>query len=191
MTIETFQSLIQTVTQFINGRPLDKTLQAVLNERFPFGGADYNRIFETCKTAEQEGWMCQYEGGGVRYGLSLGRMVFLRRAHVQDSIAVEAGAFFYKIINFQSQGDSYSVLPLVGTVRYNVLFGENFGIFFYGGVVQNTVTQVSAGDPDVQASLQRVLPAAGGGLLFRVGPNWNARADLGYDMVGLGLTLRF
>lgn len=137
-----------------------------------------------------------FAGGGLRYGLSLGKMIFLRRAHVQDSIVVEGGAFFYKIINFQSEGDSYSVLPLVGTVRYNILFGENFGIFFYGGVVQNIVTQASGGanstnTPQVAAALQSVLPAAGGGLLFRVGPNWDARVDLGYDMIGLGLVLRF
>jgi hypothetical protein len=72
------------------------------------------------------------------------------------------------------------------------MFGENFGIFFYGGLMQNFVTQVSANaTADVQASLQSIVPAVGTGLLFRVGPSWEARVDLGYDMLALGLVLRF
>jgi len=68
MTIETFQQLIQTITDFIGDRPLDKNLQSALNERFPFQGPEYRQIFDTCRRAADEGWMCQYEGGGVRYG---------------------------------------------------------------------------------------------------------------------------
>ena len=68
MTIETFQNLIQTVTRDIDGRALDKDLEASLNQQFPFQGPVYTQIFEACKQGVREGWMCQYEGGGVRYG---------------------------------------------------------------------------------------------------------------------------
>jgi hypothetical protein len=132
-----------------------------------------------------------FAGGGLRYGLSLGKMIFLRRAHLQDSLAIEAGAFLYKVINFKTQGDAYTIASLIGTARYNILFSENFGIFFYGGVMQNFVTDVVGGDPTTQAQLQSYLPAAGAGLMFRVGPSWEARVDLGYEMLGLGLILRF
>ncbi len=132
-----------------------------------------------------------FAGAGARYGLSLGKMIFLRKAHLQDSFAIEGGVFFYKILGFATSGDSYSVLPFEATARYNVLFGENFGIFFYGGMMQNIVTQVSGGDAVTQASLQTIVPAVGTGLLFRVGPSWEARVDLGYEMLSLGLMLRF
>ncbi len=66
--IENFQALIREITDFIGDQPLDQALQTRLNERFPCRGDTYERIFETCRTAIDEGWMCQYEGGGVRYG---------------------------------------------------------------------------------------------------------------------------
>lgn len=138
-----------------------------------------------------------FAGAGARYGLSLGKMIFLRKAHLQDSLAVEGGVFFYKILGYTAPGatadpsSAYSVLPFEATARYNVLFGENFGIFFYGGMMQNIVTNVSGGDATTQASLQTILPAVGTGLLFRVGPSWETRVDLGYEMISLGLMLRF
>ncbi len=66
--IENFQALIQEITDFIGDKPLDQALQAQLNERFPCKGEVYERVFEACRTGIDEGWMCQYEGGGVRYG---------------------------------------------------------------------------------------------------------------------------
>lgn len=68
MTTETFQQLIRTVTDYIGERPLDAGLQAALNEQFPFEGSVYRQILDTCRQGVREGWMCQYEGGGVRYG---------------------------------------------------------------------------------------------------------------------------
>lgn len=68
MTIETFQSLIRNVTDFIGGRAVDKALQTALNEQFPADGPVYTQLFHACKTGVHEGWLCQYEGGGVRYG---------------------------------------------------------------------------------------------------------------------------
>lgn len=68
MNTETFQQLIQHVTDHIGNRPLDKTLQDDLNTTFPAGGAVFKQIADACKTGVAEGWMCQYEAGGLRYG---------------------------------------------------------------------------------------------------------------------------
>jgi hypothetical protein len=138
-----------------------------------------------------DGQSAYFTGGGLRYAVTLGKSLFLRRAHAQDSLALEAGAFYYKILNFQGNNDSYAVVPLIGTLRYNILFGENFGIFFYGGIMQNNVTSVVGGNEDAKAVLSSVFPAAGAGILFRVGPSWDARVDLGIESIGLGLVLRF
>ncbi len=66
--IQTFQTLVKQITSFIGQQTPDKALEARLNEQFPYGGEVCNTIFEACKTGVEEGWMCQYEGGGVRYG---------------------------------------------------------------------------------------------------------------------------
>jgi len=66
--IQTFHGLIRQITDFIGARPLDEALQDSLNQQFPYGGEACNRIVETCKLGIQQGWMCQHEGGGVRYG---------------------------------------------------------------------------------------------------------------------------
>lgn len=68
MNLETFQQLIQKVTNHIGNRPLDKTLQDDLNQTFPAGGDVYNEIVSACRTGVADGWMCQHEGGGIRYG---------------------------------------------------------------------------------------------------------------------------
>jgi len=134
-----------------------------------------------------------YKAGGVRYGITLGQMLFLKRPHVQDSLVLEAGAYFYKAINVvgPSANDAYNVVPIIGTLRYNLLFGENFGIFIYGGLMKNFVVSSNMPDPTVLVNLASTLPAAGGGLLFRVGPGWDLRADLGFDFIGMSLLLRF
>lgn len=143
------------------------------------------------RNSTPQGSGAYFAGGGVRYAFTLGKMLFLRRAHAQDSIAAEAGVFYYKIINFQTTNDAYEVMPLIGTARYTINFSENFGIFFYAGIVQNNVTRSSGGTEEVKAVLNAAFPAAGGGILFRVGPNWDARVDLGIDQASLGLVLRF
>ncbi|MFA7625377.1 MAG: DUF4863 family protein [Pusillimonas sp.] len=68
MNTETFQQLIQHITDHIGNRPLDKALQDDLNTTFPADGAVFRQIADACKTGVAEGWMCQYEAGGLRYG---------------------------------------------------------------------------------------------------------------------------
>jgi len=157
VTIETFQSLIQTVTQFINGRPLDKTLQAALNERFPFGGSDYNLIFETCKTAEQEGWMCQYEGGGVRYGR------VIKPCDELDGYSVDV-VHMHNIAgphHRHPNGEIDLIMPLEGDAKFD---GHAGGWLVYGPDSAHSPT-VSDGDALVlyllpQGKIEFTRPAA-------------------------------
>ncbi|MGB0126805.1 MAG: DUF4863 family protein, partial [Rhodocyclaceae bacterium] len=68
MTQEHFQNLISRITSAIAGKPLDAGLEAELNARFPAGGGDCQAIFDACRAAIAEGWMCEREAGGIRYG---------------------------------------------------------------------------------------------------------------------------
>lgn len=68
MSKETFMSLIGQVTQGISGRPVDQELEAFLNERFPADGTVFQDIESACHAAIDEGWMCDREHGGIRFG---------------------------------------------------------------------------------------------------------------------------
>src|SRR5574340_208231 len=48
--------------------PVDKELERVLNAEYPAGGPFYNRVLEACKAAIAAGWMCNREGGGIKFG---------------------------------------------------------------------------------------------------------------------------
>ncbi len=65
---DTFQHLIQEIAQFIGVQPLDAVLQTRLNKRYPAGGSVVGEIRTICDQAIAEGWMCEREAGGIRYG---------------------------------------------------------------------------------------------------------------------------
>ncbi|MFZ9595377.1 MAG: hypothetical protein ACO3A2_04800 [Bdellovibrionia bacterium] len=132
-----------------------------------------------------------FAAGHFKYGLTVGRRVIFESARLQDSVALEAGGFIYKAINFGTAGDSYTLLSFLGALRYNIFFSESFGIYFYGGVLQANVIAQSSGVSSALVALNSILPAIGGGLLLQVGPGWFARFNGGFDDISLGLTLRF
>lgn len=132
-----------------------------------------------------------FSTGSLRYGLNLGRRVFVKSSKVQDSLTLETGFYLYKAINFAADGDAYTVLSVPGTLRYNLMYGENFGIFLYGGVLQGLVLSATASTDAALGALGATQIAAGGGLLFQLGPSWYTRLDLGIDNVGMALVLRF
>ncbi len=132
-----------------------------------------------------------FAGGGIRYGLNIDRKVFFSQARLQDSLAAELGIFYYKIVNFSTSGDSYSVVPIIPTLRYNLTFSEEFTWFFYGGIMFNFASGAGNAVAQVTSNLNATQLAIGTGVEFRLGPNFDGRVDLGYDMLGLGLVLRF
>ncbi len=68
MTLEAFTSLIGGVTARVAGRPLDAALARDLNATMPGTGADVAAIARACREAIRDGWMCNREAGGIRYG---------------------------------------------------------------------------------------------------------------------------
>ena len=68
MDVATFQGLIAEVTGAIAGRPLDAALAAGLNSRHGPGSSSYQDLMAACQAAIAAGWMCNREGGGIRYG---------------------------------------------------------------------------------------------------------------------------
>ena len=63
-----FQENIAELTVQLAGRPLDASLQAWLNAEHGPGSITYERLKQACKTGVADGWLCDREGGGIRYG---------------------------------------------------------------------------------------------------------------------------
>ena len=67
-TRETFDALMTRFVGFIGQRPLDKTLEQALDAQFPADGPELQSLRAACVAGISEGWMCNREGGGIRYG---------------------------------------------------------------------------------------------------------------------------
>lgn len=68
MTHGLFLELVQPLTAFVAGRPIDATLVAALDRRFPAEGSDFGAIERACREAIAAGWMCSQGGAGRRFG---------------------------------------------------------------------------------------------------------------------------
>ena len=68
MNATEFTELMASITRRIDGRELDKVLEADLNRLFPADGDVFRSIVDACGTAIAEGWMCNREHAGIKYG---------------------------------------------------------------------------------------------------------------------------
>jgi hypothetical protein len=63
-----FQALVSQITEAISGKPLDGGLREELASAFPPDGPVFQGIEALCHQGIAEGWMCEREHGGIRYG---------------------------------------------------------------------------------------------------------------------------
>lgn len=68
MSQQQFRALIGNLTASLAGRPLDAELDRWLNAEHGVGTDTYRQLSEACLTGDAEGWMCEREHGGIRYG---------------------------------------------------------------------------------------------------------------------------
>lgn len=68
MSPSEFQQLIAGVTARLAGRPLDATLADWLNAEYGAGSPTYRALVEACRVGVADGWLCNREGGGIKYG---------------------------------------------------------------------------------------------------------------------------
>jgi hypothetical protein len=65
---EAFHQLIAGLTAKIAGRPLDNALDQWLNATHGAGSASFEQLRQACIGGVAEGWLCEREGGGIKYG---------------------------------------------------------------------------------------------------------------------------
>jgi hypothetical protein len=68
MTKDEFSGLMSEVTRAVAGKPVDAALAKSLNEQFPPSGAKVTAIRAACDQAIKDGWMCEREQGGIKFG---------------------------------------------------------------------------------------------------------------------------
>lgn len=68
MNRDEFRALISEVTARIARRPLDAELAEHLNRTHPAGSPLYEQVFAGCRSGIEDGWMCDREAHGIRYG---------------------------------------------------------------------------------------------------------------------------
>ena len=66
--IAAFRHLIAALTQQIAGRPLDHALDHWLNQHHGADSASYRQLQAACLAGVRDGWLCNREGAGLRYG---------------------------------------------------------------------------------------------------------------------------
>lgn len=68
MNVDQFRTQIAELSAAIAGRALDSDLNAWLNAEHGAGSATYAALKASCEAGVAEGWLCNREGGGIRYG---------------------------------------------------------------------------------------------------------------------------
>ncbi|MBW8778140.1 MAG: DUF4863 family protein [Burkholderiales bacterium] len=68
MNSEVFRRDLSALTTQLQQRPLDSSLSDWLNSTHAPGTATFDALREACASGVREGWLCQREGGGIKYG---------------------------------------------------------------------------------------------------------------------------
>ena len=63
-----FRIQLSRLTKRLAGRALDDHLDAWLNAEIGPASDEYQRLKTACQAGVRDGWLCQREGGGIRYG---------------------------------------------------------------------------------------------------------------------------
>lgn len=63
-----FREQVAQLTEQLSGRALDAELDAWLNAQYGAASPTYARLKSACEAGVAEGWLCNREGGGIRYG---------------------------------------------------------------------------------------------------------------------------
>ncbi len=125
MSKEDFRGLIAKLTTEIAGRPLDADLQRWLNAEHGPGSETFGSIERSCRQGVVEGWMCEREGGGIRYGRVLKASDDLNRFSV-DVVDMDTVVGPH---HSHPNGEIDLIMPLSGGARFD---GHAAGWCVYG-----------------------------------------------------------
>jgi len=68
MTKNDFEALLTPLFDRIRDSPLDTSLEKDLTEAFPVDGRWCQSILAACRQGDADGWICERQAAGIRYG---------------------------------------------------------------------------------------------------------------------------
>ncbi len=125
MTPNEFAELVASVTAWIGDRALDENLDAELNANFPANGALFRSMVDACRAGIAAGWMCNREGGGIKYG----RVVKSGEATHGFSVDVVEMENLAGPHHRHPEGEIDMIMPLEGSAKFD---GRGAGWLVYG-----------------------------------------------------------
>jgi hypothetical protein len=99
MSREAFNEIMGRVAAAIGDKPLEEALARFLNETFPADGEDFTAVEALCRKGEAEGWICNREGGGIKFSRPV-------------KPGAEAGPFSVDVVRMPSMKGPHHVHPL-------------------------------------------------------------------------------
>jgi len=131
-----FQRLVANIAAQVAGRPLDASLDRWLNSEHGANSDTYRDLKDACVAGVQEGWMCEREGGGIRYGRVLKASDELHRFSV-DVVEMKDIVGPHHV---HPQGEIDLIMPLEGDALFD---GRPAGWCVYppGSAHRPTVTE--------------------------------------------------
>lgn len=125
MTPADLHQALAPLTAQLHGRPLDETLDTWLNTQAGLGTATFAAIEAACRAGVAEGWLCNREGGGIKYG-----RIFKPADDLHGfSVDVVDMADIAGPHHSHPQGEIDLVMPLEGDARFD---GRPAGWVVYG-----------------------------------------------------------
>jgi len=153
---ETFDGLIKEVTTAIAGRKLDRGLAEYLNSEYPAGGEVFEALKRACEAGVKEGWLCENEHAGIKYG----RPTKPGPATQGFSVDVVRMNDIKGPYHRHPNGEIDMIMPLSGAAKFD---GHGAGWWVYGPETAHYPT-VTGGD----ALVLYLLP--GGAIDFKAKP---------------------
>ena len=135
-TPDDFRGLVADLTGRIACRPLDEALERWLNVEHGPGSPTYESLKQACIDGVAQGWMCEREAGGIRYGRVLKAADDLARCSVDVVDMKDVVGPHHR----HPQGEIDLVMPLEGDAKFD---GHPAGWCVYppGSDHRPTVTQ--------------------------------------------------
>lgn len=68
MSQQRFDELMSEIASTIGEKTVDGALATFLNENLPAEGETFKEVEALCREGEAEGWICEREAGGIKFG---------------------------------------------------------------------------------------------------------------------------
>ena len=131
-----------------------------------------------------------HNGFSVSYAHVLIHDLFIKTKVPQDSLALELGTEYYRIVNQDGINDIYTLLPFYADLFYQLHLSAGFSFNLYGGMQFNYIASYVNSGPSYPL-LHGPQPNFGIGFFYTIGPQWLLRADIGWDRITGGLSVKW